>query len=153
MYEERTRQPYELHHRRDEGKGRRINQLYKSCDREVGNIVDALQIESRDQRVHTRSVRLTSPTGRTSPLPKSWEVEDTQTLKGSTENLQYGLAGAQDVIEIPDPLGYPSFSAMRLETSAAPALSDQQKHRCLPSRGDASLGQSLLPQAARSRDV
>ena len=83
---------------------------------------------------------------------KSRKVEDIQTLKGFSESLQYGLAGAQDVIEFSNPFKHSSFSAMQLEPSAAPALSDQQKHRCLPSRGDASFGQGLLPQAARSRD-
>ena len=98
-----------------------------------------------------------SPAGRTSPAGsaryvKKRKVKDTQTLKGSTENLQYGLAGAQDVIDFSDSFNYSSFSAMQLESSAASALPDQQRHRCLPSRGDASFGQGLLSQAARSRD-
>ena len=83
---------------------------------------------------------------------KHRKVEDIQTLKGSSESLQYGLAGAQDVIEFSNTFKNSSFSAMQLDPSAAPALSDQQKHRCLPSRGDASFGQGLLPQAACSRD-
>ena len=105
--------------------------------------------------VRTRTYILKSRVSRLWPAGRACHGKflDAQTLEGSTQDLQYGLAGgAQDVTEFSDPIKLASSSAMQLEASAAPSFFDQQKDPCLPSRGDASFGQGLLTQAARSRD-